>query len=77
MNNSFEDVAIYLADCHAATAFGVLEKNSSPKYERLRQRSILTRAAECLKAGALVGARPSKREDVLARIERTLLRFPE
>ena len=41
-------VAIYLADCHAATAEGVMDRKASSMSERRRQASICQTAADAL-----------------------------
>lgn len=44
-------IATYLADCHAATAEGVMHRKSSSMSERERQETICERAMHYLQGG--------------------------
>jgi hypothetical protein len=73
-NDKWKDIAIYLADCHAATAYDLLAKRHTSKTERARQLMLVNTCLECLKTGEL-NHRKSRLEDVISRLERTQNEF--
>ncbi len=68
----WKGMALYLADCHAATATydGELKSCSKSRQERLV--SICKTAAEAIREGRLLGRRLPSREDVLGRLDKVI-----
>jgi hypothetical protein len=66
-DEDWEEVAVYFASCEAATA-ETFASVKSQKYETKRHLSICESLLAALEAGALVGKRPSDREDTIKRL---------
>jgi hypothetical protein len=66
----WKTLAIYLANCHAATAYGVLERKSSSKAEKERHKAICKLALVSLKEGRLIGKIPSDLSSTIQRLEK-------
>ena len=66
--SGWEEVAVYYADCQAATADTFGTTKSLSRGETARHASICTALADSLKHGALINKRPSNRERVIERL---------
>jgi len=73
--NYWKEIALYLADCHAATAYYELSKRSTSKSERERQISLCKLAHESIKNGYIAGKRISSEENVLERLNNIIETF--
>ena len=70
--NPWEQIAYWLADCEAATAYHY-ERKSASKSERRRHISIMEDLLKMLKAGDLIGHQVRKPEDIQKRLEETIV----
>jgi len=50
-HKGWKKAALYLADCHAATAYSIGTRKSTSKHEKSRHMSICKKAAEMIRAG--------------------------
>jgi hypothetical protein len=68
---AWEEVAVYFADCEAATAYTFGSTKSLSKYETGRHASICTSLAESLTHGVLINKRTSDRQKVIDRLNKS------
>ena len=66
--DEWKEIAIWLADCEAATCAELALKKSASKSEKRRHALICERAGAMLRIGAFMG-RPSRHESVLERMD--------
>lgn len=65
---SWEEIALWLADCQAAAAYWMGTVKSISKAEKKRHAAICDRAEQMIRFGVFT-ARPSTKEDVLNRLK--------
>lgn len=65
---SWKEIALWLADCHAATASYLGSIKSISKAEKNRHAQICDRAEQMIRFGVFT-ARPSEKDAVLARLK--------
>ena len=70
--DNWKNLAVYLADIHAANAVEVLSKKSSSQSAKRRHVSIVETCLLGIKHGALIGKHASKEEAVIERLEKAL-----
>ena len=66
--DGWKEIAIWLADCEAATCAELALKKSASKSEKRRHALICERASAMLRIGAFMG-RPSRQDSVLERLD--------
>lgn len=75
-DENWEDVALYFADCEAATAYTYGSTKSLSMYETKRHISICQTMLASIEAGALVGKahypNPSRREHVVEQLRKVI-----
>jgi hypothetical protein len=64
----WKEIALYFADCMAATAEVLLDRKGTSKNERRRQLDLCEMALAAINAGGLVGKRPSQENWVRGRL---------
>lgn len=69
--SEWEKIAIYIADCEAATTAHLAALKSSSKSELKRHQSICQTLLDSIKAEYLV-KQPSKKDSVIARLEQAI-----
>ena len=74
---NWQDLASYLADCIAATAYSEFCLKSTSKYERKRHLSICLTAKKGLEHGYIAGHLLGSRESVIKRLQNVIDTFGE
>ena len=75
--DSRDDCEAWLASVTAATAEGLLDRKSSPKFEIRRQRRICEDAVDMLMGRWPGAGRPQDRSEIIKRLENVAARLRE
>lgn len=65
----WKEIALYLADCHAASAEIIAHRKSALKSDRKRAEQLCTKAAEMIRASRSYGYARRSEETVLRRLD--------